>query len=45
MVIDKYRKLILLFALYGLYSASTDGIQKALVSDLVDVFYKKRTAI
>ena len=28
--------LILLFALYGLYSASTDGIQKALVSDLID---------
>jgi MFS family permease len=26
----------LLFALYGLYSAATDGIQKALVSDLVD---------
>lgn len=25
-----------LFALYGVYSASTDGIQKALVSDLVD---------
>jgi MFS family permease len=28
--------LILLFVLYGLYSASTDGIQKALVSDLID---------
>lgn len=28
--------LILLFALYGLYSAATDGIQKALVSDLID---------
>ncbi|MBP2032826.1 MFS family permease [Clostridium algifaecis] len=27
---------ILLFALYGLYSAATDGIQKALVSDLID---------
>lgn len=27
---------ILLFALYGLYSATTDGIQKALVSDLID---------
>lgn len=26
---------ILLFALYGLYSATTDGIQKALVSDLI----------
>ncbi|MFZ3131541.1 MAG: MFS transporter, partial [Desulfosporosinus sp.] len=28
--------LILLFAFYGLYSAATDGIQKALVSDLID---------
>jgi len=28
--------LVLLFALYGLYSAATDGIQKALVSDLID---------
>jgi len=28
--------LVMLFALYGLYSASTDGIQKALVSDIVD---------
>ncbi|MDP4180737.1 MAG: MFS transporter [Bacillota bacterium] len=27
---------ITLFALYGLYSAATDGIQKALVSDLID---------
>jgi MFS family permease len=27
---------ILLFALYGLYSAATDGIQKALVADLID---------
>ncbi|KZL92627.1 MFS transporter [Clostridium magnum] len=27
---------ILLFVLYGLYSAATDGIQKALVSDLID---------
>lgn len=27
---------ILLFALYGLYSATTDGIQKALVTDLID---------
>lgn len=25
-----------LFALYGLYSASTDGVQKALVTDIVD---------
>ena len=28
--------IVLLFALYGLYSAATDGIQKALVSDLAD---------
>lgn len=28
--------IILLFALYGLYSATTDGVQKALVSDLID---------
>lgn len=28
--------LILLFAFYGLYSAATDGVQKALVSDLID---------
>lgn len=28
--------IILLFAFYGLYSAVTDGIQKALVSDLID---------
>ncbi|MCR4436882.1 MAG: MFS transporter [Clostridiales bacterium] len=27
--------IILLFALYGLYSALTDGVQKALVSDLI----------
>ena len=27
---------ILLFALYGIYSATTDGVQKALVSDLID---------
>jgi len=27
---------ILLFALYGLYSAATDGVQKALVSDFID---------
>lgn len=28
--------IILLFALYGLYSAATDGVQKALVSDIID---------
>lgn len=28
--------IILLFALYGLYSAATDGVQKALVSDFID---------
>lgn len=27
--------IIMLFALYGLYSAATDGIQKALVSDII----------
>ncbi len=27
---------MLLFALYGVYSAATDGVQKALVSDLID---------
>ncbi len=27
---------IILFALYGVYSALTDGVQKALVSDLID---------
>jgi MFS family permease len=26
---------VFLFALYGLYSAATDGVQKALVSDLI----------
>lgn len=30
------RIIIVLFALYGVYSALTDGVQKALVSDLVD---------
>jgi MFS family permease len=30
------RTIIALFALYGFYSASTDGIQKALVSDIID---------
>lgn len=33
---DSKVTVILLFALYGLYSATTDGIQKALVSDLID---------
>ena len=28
--------IVLLFALYGLYSASTDGVQKALVTDIID---------
>ncbi|OPX89685.1 MAG: drug efflux system protein MdtG [Pelotomaculum sp. PtaB.Bin117] len=28
--------IILLFALYGLYSAATDGVQKALVTDIID---------
>ena len=30
------KTIIALFALYGFYSASTDGIQKALVSDIID---------
>lgn len=33
---DNKMTVILLFALYGLYSAATDGVQKALVTDLVD---------
>jgi MFS family permease len=28
--------IIFLFALYGLYSAATDGIQKAFISDMID---------
>jgi len=28
--------IVLLFALYGLYSAMTDGIQKAFISDMID---------
>lgn len=36
--------IILLFAMYGLYSAATDGIQKAFISDLVDK-NKKGTAM
>lgn len=28
--------IIFLFALYGLYSAATDGIQKAYISDIID---------
>lgn len=36
--------IIALFALYGLYSAATDGIQKALISDLVDI-NKKGTGL
>jgi len=30
------RAIVALFALYGLYSAATDGIQKAFISDLTD---------
>jgi MFS family permease len=36
--------IISLFALYGLYSAATDGIQKAFVSDIVDT-NKKGTGL
>jgi MFS family permease len=28
--------IVALFALYGLYSAATDGIQKAFISDIID---------
>lgn len=35
---------IVLFALYGLYSAATDGVQKALVSDIIQE-NKRRTAL
>jgi MFS family permease len=28
--------IVALFALYGMYSAATDGIQKAFVSDMID---------
>lgn len=38
------RVIVALFALYGLYSASTDGIQKAFISDLIDQ-NKKGTAL
>lgn len=34
-MVDNKVMILLLFALYGLYSAATDGIQKALVSDLI----------
>ncbi|HEX3033113.1 MAG TPA: MFS transporter, partial [Bacillota bacterium] len=33
---DSQATLILLFALYGIYSALTDGVQKALIADLID---------
>lgn len=33
---DNKISVILLFVLYGLYSAATDGVQRALVSDLID---------
>jgi len=33
---DERGVLIMLFAMYGLYSAATDGVQKAFVSDMVD---------
>jgi MFS family permease len=36
--------IILLFALYGLYSAATDGIQKAFIADITDS-NKKGTAL
>jgi len=33
---DKKASIVALFALYGLYSAATDGIQKAFISDIID---------
>jgi MFS family permease len=33
---DKKASIVALFALYGLYSAATDGIQKAFISDMID---------
>ena len=33
---DSRVTLVMLFALYGLYSAATDGVQKALVVDIID---------
>lgn len=36
--------IVILFAMYGIYSAATDGIQKAFISDLVDS-NKKGTAM
>jgi MFS family permease len=35
-VTTSMRAIIALFALYGLYSAATDGIQKAFISDMID---------
>lgn len=35
-VTGSVRTIVALFALYGLYSAATDGIQKAFVSDIID---------
>lgn len=35
-VTGSVRTIVALFALYGLYSATTDGIQKAFVSDIID---------
>jgi MFS family permease len=36
--------IVMLFALYGLYSAATDGIQKAFISDMIDT-NKKGTGL
>jgi MFS family permease len=35
-VITSTRAIVALFAIYGLYSAATDGIQKAFISDMID---------
>jgi MFS family permease len=35
-VTDSITTIVTLFAMYGLYSAATDGIQKAFISDIID---------
>jgi MFS family permease len=42
--ITNARAIVALFALYGLYSAATDGIQKAFISDMIDT-NKKGTGL
>ena len=35
-VTSSIKTILALFAMYGLYSAATDGIQKAFISDMID---------